>query len=87
MRCAAPCAIASHLGAIERIGANSDDRLHALTEPVTYLVEGCRATLVLRRVVQERGDGLVLITAVIEHERADSQKVRQVGDRLALHRL
>jgi hypothetical protein len=38
-----------------------------MTEPVTYVLKSKGAALVLCRIMQEPGDGLIFVTAVLDH--------------------
>jgi hypothetical protein len=44
-------------------------------------------TAILDHVMQQAGDGLILVAAIVEDERADPQEVREVGDVRALAQL
>jgi hypothetical protein len=58
-----------------------------VTESPPDLVEHPLASLVLGGVVQERCDRLVLVAAVLDHERADPEQVADVGDAASLSHL
>ena len=45
------------------------------------------AAPVLGRVVEQRGDRLVLAAAVLDHQRADAEEVADIGDAAALAHL
>ena len=72
------------LGCLVRVGAavhdGGDRRAKERTNPVA-----CRgATLVLHRIVQQGGDGVIFGPAVLEDQAGHSQQMRDVGDTAAL---
>ena len=68
--------------AVERLGAALDDPRDLAAEPLADLLR--LHVRVLDRVVQQRGDGLGLGAAVVEHQRGDVEQVGDVGDVAAL---
>ena len=67
-----------------RVAAALDDRGDLGPEPLVDLAERAHAAAVLDDVVQQRGDRRRLVAAVLEHERADREQMREVRDRRAL---
>src|SRR5205807_2550885 len=55
-----------------------------VAEPRPDLVQHRLASLILGGIVQERGDRLVLVAAVLDHERADAEQVTDIRDAAAL---
>ena len=62
------------------VGAGLDDRLDAIAEARADLVRAHLVRLVFQRVVQQRADRLVLVTAMFEHDGRDADEVRHIGD-------
>ena len=66
----------------------SEQRRHDRRDPIAELLADPRerrlAALVLGAVVQQRGDRLVFVAAVLEHETGDREQVRDVGHAAAL---
>jgi hypothetical protein len=60
---------------------------HPVAEAPADALQHRPPALVLHRVVQQRGDGRVLVAAVLDHERRHRQQVRDVRRGLALARL
>ena len=61
------------------IGAVLDDAGDGVAEAAADVLEPRPPALVLRRVVQQRGDGLVLGAAVVEDDGGDREEVGQIG--------
>ena len=57
-----------------------DDRRDARAEAPLNPIEHRPSAAVLDGVVQDRGDRLGLVAAVLEHQAADDEQVRQVRD-------
>ena len=72
------------LGVLVGVGACLDDRGDTGPEAVEDAPAHRVAVAVLDRVVQQPGDRLLLITAVLQNERGDGEQVRDVGDLRAL---
>ena len=75
------------LGRLERVAARGHDGRDPVSESLPDVGEHPFASLILGRVVQERRDRLVLVTTVLDHERADTEQVPDVGDAASLSHL
>jgi len=62
------------------VGAAFDGVGDFVTEASADFFENGRTALILHGVMQQRGDGLVLVGAEFQRERSDSDQVRDVGD-------
>ena len=60
------------------VGATFDDFDHCGAESSGDLVARDLPALIFDGVVQQRGDGLILVAAVLHHQRGHGQQVRQV---------
>ncbi|MOA07261.1 hypothetical protein D3C78_1269490 [compost metagenome] len=74
------------LALVEGIGAVEHHAQHAFAEVLVDL-RGVLVAAVLDHVVQQGGDGLVLVAAVLQHQGADRQRVGDVGHCGALAQL
>lgn len=58
-----------------RVGAAINDLDYAVTESLTDTLPCFRAALIFHRVVQQGGDGFILVTAMLDHRRAHGKKM------------
>jgi hypothetical protein len=58
-----------------------------VAEPRSDLLELCPPALILRRIVQQRGNGLVLAAAIVEHDGGHTHQVAEVRSARSLARL
>src|SRR2546427_11564427 len=72
------------LGDRVRVGASLDDLRHPRPESPANVRERRPPALVLHGVVKKRGDGHVLVRAVLEGEAGDAEEAGDVGDPAAL---
>ena len=70
-----------------RVRAVGDDRRHGIAEALPNFLEDRFAALVFDRIVEEGGDSLILVAAVLEDECGDGEQVGNVGDIRALSTL
>jgi hypothetical protein len=85
--CVPPGVVAALLFLGVAVGAGDDNLLDARAEAPADLVGLHLVRLVLEGVVQQRGDRLVLVAAVLEHDGGHADQVRDVGDLAALAEL
>ena len=76
----APC----RLRILEGVGQAVDEHLDHRTEPATDLIQRGLPALILRPVVEQRGDRLVLVAAVLERQAAHGEEMHDVRDRRSL---
>lgn len=78
----APLSLDPRLGgiALEVVSEVLDDRRDAGAEALVNPLEQRPSAAVLDGVVQHRGDRLFLIAAVLEHQAANYEQVRQIRD-------
>src|SRR5207237_312586 len=62
------------------IGAGAHNVGDSLAKPLSDFAHGSAMALVFERVVQQTGDCLILVTAVIEYEAGDREQMGNVGD-------
>src|SRR5437899_574495 len=73
------------LEGVFRVGTGPHEREHARSEARFNLTRNRPVViLILNGVVQKRGDGRLLTTAMLHHERGDGHEVGRIGDRCPL---
>ena len=75
------------LGNLSRVGAAHDDFGDVRAEPLADVPEPLQSAAVFHRVVQQSGDGLVLVRAVFERQGSHPQQMGDVGNRGSLSHL